>query len=307
MTPWILDTDPGIDDALGLFMLLGSPEVSLRGLTTVFGNVSVQKTTRNALQLLELANRADDIWVAQGASVPCVQPPNPPADFVHGTEGLGGISLPSPQVQSASFDAVDAIIQNAQANPGEWVLAPIGPLTNLAAALDREPRIADWVSHVVVMGGTLDAPGNVSSVAEANIWNDPHAANQVLQAPWDVTLVGLDVTSQIQLTLDDFQWCQSDPIGSYLYEAADSYIQFYQSQGFAGCQLHDPAALLALLVPELFVFESTAVRVIESGDQVGRVVRSDTGSKIKVAMSVDIDAVKQQFMVRLRRGLAIEH
>lgn len=295
---WILDTDPGIDDALALFYLLGK-QVDLIGLTTVYGNASVQRTTRNALQLLELAN--SPAWVAKGAEVPLVQAPHPPADFVHGVEGLGDQTLPLPLREAEALDAADAIIQASHQYPGKLVLAPIGPLTNIALALLRDPTLGQRIKSVVIMGGTLDAKGNVSDVAEANIWNDPHAARQVLRSGLPIRLIGLDVTSQIQLQSSDFADLP-DPAGALLSSAADSYIAFYQSVGFAGCQLHDPAAVAAGLDSSLFSWETTGVDVVLQGPNAGQVVRDPTAPRIQIAMGVAVERVVADFLSGLHAG-----
>lgn len=292
---WILDTDPGIDDAMALLYLKGE-NVALMGLTTVFGNADIQRTTRNAAQLLELSQMTG--WVAPGAGDPLVQLRHPPADFVHGVEGLGGVELPAPSRMPLPIDAANAIIQ-ASHRSDDLVLAAIGPLTNLAIALQRDPSLVERVSSVVIMGGTLDAPGNVSDVAEANIWNDPHAAQIVLRAGWPVKLIGLDVTSTIQLTRADFD-VLSGPVGDCIKQAADSYIDFYQSVGSEGCQLHDPAAVMAGLHPGDFTWEQTGVDVVLEGEQAGRVIRDSAAPAIEVAMSGDIEVIKDRFMQRLR-------
>ena len=186
-TPWIMDTDPGIDDALALFYLLGEASVEIVGLTTVFGNVDIDRTTRNALQLLDLAQHS--AWVARGASRPLQIPPNPPADFVHGVEGLGDEQLPLPISQVYPQTAAQAIVE-ASKRIEHLHLAPVGPLTNVAQALQLEPELVERMAGLTIMGGNLDSQGNVSQHAEANIWNDPHAARQVLRAGWPIRLVG---------------------------------------------------------------------------------------------------------------------
>src|SRR5579862_3680594 len=164
----ILDTDPGIDDALALYLALAAPELQLEALTTVSGNVHVDLTTRNALALLELAGRSD-IPVARGSDRPLVRQPVV-ADFVHGGNGLGNVELPAPQTRPVSQHAVDLIIERVMSAPGEITLVPIGPLTNIALAVRREPRIAHHVREVVIMGGAVRRPGNASPVAEFNIF-----------------------------------------------------------------------------------------------------------------------------------------
>lgn len=291
---WILDTDPGIDDAMALLYLKGEG-VALMGLTTVFGNADIQRTTRNAAQLLELAQMTG--WVAPGAGDPLVQLRHPPADFVHGVEGLGGIELPAPSRMPLPIDGANAIIQ-ASHRTENLVLAAIGPLTNLAIALERDPTLPQRVKEVVIMGGTLDAPGNVSDTAEANIWNDPHAAQQVLRAGWPLRLIGLDVTSQIQLMREDFDVLPGT-VGNHIKHAAGSYIDFYQSVGSEGCQLHDPAAVMAGLYPDDFDWEETGVDVVLEGEHAGRVVRDSSAPSIQVAMGSRIQTIKARFMDRL--------
>src|SRR6266699_3322594 len=199
----ILDTDPGIDDALALFLALSSPDVRLEAITTVGGNVNVDLTTYNALALLELADRTD-IPVARGSNRPIVRQPMY-AEHVHGDNGLGGLQLPEPQIKAIDSHAVDVIIEKIMASPGEITLVPVGPLTNIALALRREPRIAQSVRGVVIMGGALRVPGNITPGAEFNIYVDPHAAQIVFHAGWPIRLVSLDVTTQTQMQREQVQ------------------------------------------------------------------------------------------------------
>ena len=168
----ILDTDPGIDDALALLLAFASPEIQLEAITTVSGNVHVDLTTRNALALLELAGHPD-IPVARGSDRPLVRQPVT-ADYVHGHNGLGGIELPEPNLQPVSQHALDLIIEKIMAAPQEITLVPIGPLTNIALALRKEPRIAQYVRAVVIMGGALRVPGNVTPGAEFKIYDSQY-------------------------------------------------------------------------------------------------------------------------------------
>src|SRR5215467_15086458 len=198
----IFDTDPGLDAALALLLALASPDVQLEAITTVSGNVHVDLTTRNALSLLELTGRTT-IPVARGCDRPIVrQPVN--ADYVHGQNGMGGIALPEPQLQPVNQHAVDLIIEKIMDAPREISLVPVGPLTNIAMALRKEPRIAENVREVVIMGGALRVPGNVTPVAEFNVYADPHAAHMVFSADWPVRLVSLDVTQQTALAREQF-------------------------------------------------------------------------------------------------------
>src|SRR5947209_8605605 len=203
----ILDTHPAIVDALALFLALASPEIQLEAITTVSGNVNVSLTTYNALTLLELAGRTD-IPVARGSSQPLLRQPVYAA-FVHGSNGLGAVTLPAPRIQPVAAHAVDVIIEKILAAPGEISLVPIGPLTNIALALRREPRIAQHVREVVIMGGALLVPGNTTPSAEFNIYVDPHAAHIVLHAGWPIRLVSLDTTMQAELRREQVEMLAS--------------------------------------------------------------------------------------------------
>src|ERR1051326_1178405 len=199
----ILDTDPGIDDALALFLALASPEVQLEAITTVSGNVDVAFTTYNALTLLELAGRTD-IPVARGCDRPLIRQPFNAA-FVHGDNGLGGLQLPEPHIQPLAEHAIEVIIEKVMAAPKEITLVAIGPLTNIALALRQEPRIVEQVQEVVIMGGALLVPGNDTPEAEFNIYVDPQAAHIVLHAGWPIRLVSLDATTRTVLQREQIQ------------------------------------------------------------------------------------------------------
>ena len=199
----IIDTDPGIDDAMAIHLAFAHPQLEVVGMTTIFGYVNCDQATRNAIWLAESAHYHCD--VAQGAQTPLVQEPNEPSYYVHGDEGFG--DLPAPQISGAphELDAADYIIQTCRAHPNEITLCPVGPLTNIAIALQRDPELVNYVKSVVIMGGAVFVPGNVTDYAEANIWNDPHAADIVFAADWEVVVIGLDVTSQVTCDQDDYQ------------------------------------------------------------------------------------------------------
>ena len=290
-TPIIIDTDPGVDDAMAILFAAADLQVELLGLTTIFGNVRTETATRNALQLLELAGL--DAPVAHGAATPLRRVPAPPADFVHGAEGFGEAMLPAPAAAADARDAAQFLIETVAARPGEITLLPIGPLTNIAIALERDPAIAGKVKEVVVMGGAVRTKGNVSDYAEANIWNDPDAAAAVFAADWPVRLVGLDVTQNIRLAREDLtaMVAASPRAGAFLSEAAEFYFAFHQkTRGVDGCFLHDPAALAAALDPSLFQMVSAPVRVVTDGDEMGRTVEAPNAGTRPVEICVDADA-----------------
>ena len=262
--PVLIDTDPGVDDVLAIAMLLASPEVEVIGLTTVHGNMSVDVCTQNALHFLEVADRTD-IPVARGAADPIAMPFRGGAAFVHGPDGLGDRTVDTVATNPVEEDAADFIIRMVRARPGEVVLAPIGPLTNLAIALARDPDIAELVAEVVVMGGNAYCGGNASPAAEANILNDPEAAEIVFGAAWPVVMLGLDVTDTVALTSGHLARIASGttPMHALLHEAGAFYRRFHEEYlpGYDGLCPHDATALAWLLDPTLFDVVERPIRV----------------------------------------------
>jgi uridine nucleosidase len=195
----IIDTDPGVDDTIAICVALRSPEVQVIGLTSVFGNAPGEVTAQNALRLVELEGHGD-IPVARGSDVPLVFPLERLGTWVHGEDGMGNTHPPAPRGKLVDQTAAEFIIDTVRANPGEVTLVPVGPLTNLGLALRLDPGIAGLVKEVVIMGGAVACPGNMTPVAEANIYHDPHAADMVMAAGWPLTIVGLDVTHKTMMT-----------------------------------------------------------------------------------------------------------
>jgi inosine-uridine nucleoside N-ribohydrolase len=234
----ILDTDPGVDDALALLYLRAQPGVRLLAITTVFGNADIDTTTRNALYLRD--RFALGAPVHRGAEAPLSRPRGASPVHVHGHNGLGDIDLgdfvpPPPEAASAT----DRIVELVRAHPGEITLLAIGPLTNLALALRAAPDIADLVAEVVVMGGAFGEDGhggNVTPFAEANIHNDPEAAAEVLSAAWPVTLVGLDVTTLCVLPKAAIQALTESSAGRFVDAVTRGYVEAYgRFDGLDGC------------------------------------------------------------------------
>jgi purine nucleosidase len=262
----ILDTDPGIDDALALFLALASPEIQLEAITTVSGNVSVDRTTRNALALLELTGRTE-IPVARGSARPLVCPPVL-ADYVHGDNGLGGVELPEPRLQPVAQHAVEVIIEKVMGAAGDITLVTLGPLTNIALALRREPRIVQQVREVVIMGGALRVPGNVTPAAEFNIFVDPHAAHMVVHAGWPIRLVSLDVTMQAQLNREQVNRLASSgsPVLRVLKQMLDSYFENFAAKVDTKVfHMHDPLCVAAALYPDLISWQPAYVDIELAG------------------------------------------
>ncbi|MFP4210793.1 MAG: nucleoside hydrolase [Alkalispirochaeta sp.] len=267
----IIDTDPGIDDAMAIFYALGAPEIDVVGITTVFGNAPVETTTRNALSLLEIAGR-QDIPVARGAARPLASAYRGSVDHVHGADGQGNVALPPPAIEEDPRRATEFIIDTVRKRPGEITLVTLGPLTNLALLLLERPEIARNVKGVVAMGGNLYVPGNASPAAEANTLNDPESADLVLQAPWPVTMCGLDVTHTITMTPADLDRIAGidTPEGRHLARILPFYHAFYATHvGSNGIYVHDSTTISWLRHPDAFTVEKLPLTV-ETGDGVGR-------------------------------------
>lgn len=294
----LIDTDPGVDDAMAVFYAALAPEIELVGLTTIFGNVPVEIATRNALRLIEMAGLA--IPVAQGASKPLVLPLNPPPDFIHGAEGFGAVPATLPKGAAIGESAAAFMCRLARENPGELVICAIGPITNLAEAIQLDPEFARNIKKIVFMGGAALVPGNVTPFAEANTHNDPHALNIVIGSGAEVVMVGLDVTMQVLCDAAFFaQLAQTSPqLGGFLKRASGLYLDFYrQEMDQDGCALHDPSAVIACTHPELFDMQSLSIHVTESGVELGRTAVDETGNapNIKVCVGGEMDSVKARF------------
>ena len=297
----IIDTDPGTDDVLALIMALNSPEMDILALTTVEGNATLEHTTNNALAVLEYMNRAE-IPVHSGESTPLV------GEFyhaynIHGPAGLT-VSLPEPQTALASSDAVGYITQTAlgmRAAGDDLTLIALGPLTNVARALQRDARLKDALGNVLVMGGTGDAPGNVTPYAEFNIWDDPHAANAVFQSGIPVTLIGLDICRQTAVARDNPDWFGGDTPGERL--AAQILANWFQTEQVESeFNLHDPLTIAAALRPDLITTRTATLSVVtEDADRVGEINHRFTpDGNVSLAVAVASD----QAMAIMRSLLA---
>ena len=259
----IIDTDPGQDDAFAILLALGSPEFEVVAVTAVAGNVPVSKTERNARLILELAGRPD-IRVAAGCTRPMVKRLFT-AEYVHGDSGLEGFDLPEPATPALPVHAVDLIIDRLMAAPeGEITLCPLGPLTNIAMALVKEPRIAPRIHEIVMMGGGYFEGGNTTPAAEFNIFVDPHAAHVVFQSGVPLTMVPIDCTYRAVMTP---AWlARLRALGTRTAVAAAGMAEFYQRYGNQkfgtdSYPLHDPCVIGYLLRPDLFQGKSCHVEI----------------------------------------------
>src|SRR6478735_2769099 len=276
----IYDTDPGVDDAMALLFLHRHPDIDLIGITTIFGNASIETTTRNALFLKREWNISAP--VAKGANVtfePSRKEIGWPT-FVHGDDGLGNINVPETvDVPLDPRPAYKFIIETVRANPGEVTLVAVGRMTNLALALKEDPEIAGLVKSVVIMGGNFYVPGNVTPVAEANIHGDPEAADIVMTAPWKVVVIGLDVTSITTMSrgyLGDIA-ARGDKAVKLLNDLSQFYIDFYKHAVDDGMMVHDSCACVYVVAPELFTTISGAVRVVCGGIADGQTIIKPDG------------------------------
>ena len=292
----ILDTDPGVDDALALLYLRARSDLTLLAITTVFGNADVGTTTRNALWLR--ARLGLSAPVHRGADRPLSRPRGRAPVHVHGENGLGdidlsGLDLPPPDAGAAH----ERIVALVRAHPGAVTLVAIGPLTNLALALRAAPDIAGLVAGVTIMGGAFGR-GNVTPFAEANIHNDPDAAAEVLAAPWPVTLVPLDATMACVLTdaaAHDLARDGGDT-GRFALEVTRGYAAAYaRHEGLEGCVLHDVAALVSLTAPELFSPRFAPVTVATQGERIGQTAWAAEGPSVRTLLSVDGPGLAEHF------------
>ncbi len=295
----IIDTDPGIDDAMAIFYAALAKDIELVGLTSIFGNVTVEKATRNCLRLVEMA-RQPHVEVAQGAIKPLGQPAVPPSAHVHGEEGFGDIPALDPKGKALEQDAADFLIKMSKQHERELVVCTIGPITNIAEALRRDPGFAKRVKQIVVMGGAFHADGNITTHAEANVYHDPHALAEVEASGAPLLMVGLDVTDRVQFSAQDYaELAEAAPVlGSFLQKAGDFYLDFYVKEtGVALAGLHDPSAVIACTHPELFTLANGPFEVILDGEEKGRTKPKEaTGGPVHYVVDGNLDAIKAQFI-----------
>ena len=241
----IIDTDPGVDDALALLLAMRSPELKIEGITPVAGNVPLDLTLPNALRMVEIAGRTD-IPVAAGARAPLVRR-LVTAAYAHGENGLGGAVFPEPKTKPIAQPAAEFIRAIVRKYPGEVTLIPIGPLTNIATALNLDSELAGMVRGIVLMGGSLSG-GNITPAAEFNIYVDPEAARIVFQSGIPITMVGLDATRKTSLTEDHVRTLEAaqNPVSQAAAKIGRNAINHNREQGFlVGPNMHDSLAVAA--------------------------------------------------------------
>ncbi|VZH85552.1 nucleoside hydrolase [Corynebacterium rouxii] len=307
----ILDLDTGIDDALALAYTLGSPELDLIGVTATYGNVLVEAGVRNDLALLELFGRSD-VPVYAGEPHALAKESFEVLEisaFIHGKNGIGEAEVPEPTRKVQELSAVDFLIESVERYGEELMIVPTGAMTNIAAAMQKSEAFARN-AQIVFMGGALTVPGNVSQWAEANINQDPEAADIMVRNAGDITMVGLDVTLQTLLTYaETATWrALGTPAGNFLADATDYYIKAYDTTAphLGGCGLHDPLAVGVAIDPSLVTLLPINLKVDTEGPTRGRTIGdevrlNDPQKNCKVAVGVDVDRFLKEFMERITR------
>jgi inosine-uridine nucleoside N-ribohydrolase len=261
----IIDTDPGTDDAMAIILALNSPELKVEALTVVPGNVDGRQGLENALKIVSLAGRCD-VVIAGGAQHPLNQKLIT-AQFWHGKNGLADVELPPSKCKADPRFGPDLIIEMIHKYPHEITLIPIGPLTNIALAVSKDPAIASLVKDIVIMGGSITG-GNVNGAAEANIYGDPEAAQIVFNAGWIVTMVGSDVGERTLITRKYLAELQSShgPQSDFIAKIADFYLTRSEKSGYSGAAMYDPLAVGIALDPTLGTLKEMHVDVETKGE-----------------------------------------
>jgi len=262
----VIDTDPGVDDALALLLAMRSPELKIEAITPVAGNVPLELSLPNALRMVEIAGRTD-IPVAVGAKAPLLRR-LVTAAYAHGENGLGGAVFPEPKIKPVAEPAAKFISQIVRKYPGEVTLITIGPLTNIATALNMDSELARMVKSLVMMGGSLSG-GNITPAAEFNVYVDPEAARIVFQSGIPITMVGLDVTRKTSLTDEHVRILEAgqNPVSQAAAKIARNAINHNREQGFlVGPNMHDSLAVAGFLEPSLVKFQDYYVDVETTGE-----------------------------------------
>lgn len=301
----ILDTDPGIDDALAILLAVASPEVELAAVTVTGGNCPLAQGARNAAAVLDLAGA--EVQVLPGVALPLIRPPFT-APETHGDHGLGNAHLPEP-VPRYGEHAVDYLVREIMSTAEPATLVAVAPLTNVAIALRREPGIVGRVSEVILMGGAVDVPGNTTPLAEFNVYVDPHAAHIVLHSGLPITLLPWDITSKVMLLQEhvDALLRIPSPVSRFIADATSFYIDFHRDYfGYAGCSINDPCAVALVFRPDLATYEPIFVEVeIASETSMGKTITDPhkvwgRPPNVRLVRSFDAEAFLGLFLERMR-------
>ena len=315
----LIDTDPGVDDALALLLALKSPELHVEALTTVSGNVHVDEATQNLLRILGLLELSEYPIVAKGEGQPLVKP-LVKAEHVHGNDGLGNISelhnpdgsprYPLANCELSKISGIDLILDTVNCFPDELIIVALGPLTNISVAIQKDPECMRKLQGIIMMGGVFSEYGNVTTTAEFNVYVDPHAAHEVFNSGVPIHIVPLDVTHQVVLTGERLiaeTRGYDNILSSFLIESTQACMEFYrQNVGFYGMHVHDALPIGILTHPHLFENLAAFVQVETEGNLTSGMTVADlrgdrvnTTPNANVCINVDSDKFLDHFFLRI--------
>lgn len=297
----IIDVDTGIDDAIALTLAIRSKKLDILGVTTVAGNIPVETSTRNTLKVLKVLER-EDIEIYEGASKPLSRDIKF-HDSVHGRDGIAGQLGSIETKKKNDKNAIEYMIEEVNNSPGEISFIMLGPLTNLALALEKEPSLVEKIREVYIMGGAVRVAGNVTPVAEFNFYIDPESAYQVLQSGLDIKLIGLDVTNNARLGEEDLENIDSkSEYGKFLINMSNYYIdKSSENRSDRTCAMHDPLVVAAFIDEGILKYEKVFVDVeyssrIADGQSIGYFARKGYKANVDLALSIDEKRFKDLFL-----------
>ncbi|OIN96718.1 hypothetical protein AUJ66_05455 [Candidatus Desantisbacteria bacterium CG1_02_38_46] len=294
----IIDTDPGIDDALALFFALNSPELNIKAIVATYGNVRIQQAVRNVLNILEVVAPSDIPFVIQGAGHPIRRPLLKKDYRIHGLNGLGNLNLPPPSLKPADEELNDIFKKSR-----DIFLICLGPLTTLAKLILANPGVINSLKEIILMGGAVTVPGNVTQFAEFNIYSDPEAAKIVLHCKIPITMVGLDVTHQTLLTENELKLLDTSvPRFKFIDKICRHYIGFHKKyRRMKGCFLHDPLAVATAIDRNIVKTKRLSIDVqTEDKNRLGQTyIKKDGRPNADVCVELDND----RFMKLLRQRI----
>lgn len=300
----IIDCDPGDDDALELILAMQSPEIEIVGITTVSGNAYLDQCTKNALRVVELSGK--NIPVYKGAEKSLVVPQETPPDFIHGKDGLGNTNQPEPKISVQSKPAAQFIVDITKAYPGEIIILAVGKLTNLAEAIRLDSNVTRNVKEVVVVAGALSVPGIVTPVAEPNIWADPHAADIVFAAPWNVTMFSLDVTLKCVLPDELLLHIKksNSKYGEFIYAITRLAREFQMKTIHTDGYLEPGSvAILYMIDSSIFKFKQVPVRVVTDGIAIAQTIMPAYEFQLQQPLFKDRPLIKVALEIDVKRFL----
>lgn len=307
----LIDVDTGVDDSIALLYALFHPQVEVVGITTGCGNTSAAQAAENTLKMMELAGVKENIPVIIGAKQPLEEEWDGPVAFIHGDNGIGNVELPKPTGKiTEGITAEDFLYDMACRYERELVLVTLGRLTNIAHCLRKYPDLPGKIKKMVMMGGTVFAPGNVTPVSEANFWGDPRACDLVFQAGFEATVVGLDVTMKTRLTMADVEIMKKyasercKKAADYIQKALEHYMTGNRIQNYCldDCPLHDPLAMVAAVVPSVITTREMKARIECQGSYSRGMVVTDLrehpfdAQYIRFAVEVDSKRALRELM-----------